>query len=287
MKLLSWNCRGLGKPSAFRALRNLIKVNCPDVVLLMETKLSESDPKVKSLLSFGPLTNMFMVNCNISSRNRSEGLALIWNNTVNIDILNFNKMIVDCYITPCNDNTHWYATSFYGSPYHNSKHLTCETIKDLAYYRNHDKRLIMDSSEKLGGNDINTPFTSMFNNTLRQYDLNDLYYNRYKFTWANHQDNHNHIQERLDRFCASFNWISYLPRYCNHHLLRYISDRAPIILEFYNKAESKPIYQHHKIKRFEHIWIEDQECKQIIEASSNNSLGFSTDKFKDVLNQLD
>jgi exonuclease III len=37
MKLLSWNCRGLGKPAAVRALRKLTKAHHPDIVFLIET----------------------------------------------------------------------------------------------------------------------------------------------------------------------------------------------------------------------------------------------------------
>jgi exonuclease III len=43
MKLLSWNCRGLGKASAVRALRKLILTHRPDMVFLTETKLQGSD----------------------------------------------------------------------------------------------------------------------------------------------------------------------------------------------------------------------------------------------------
>jgi exonuclease III len=189
MKLLSWNCRGLGKPSAVRALKKLLKVTCPDVVFLVETKLSESDTKAKYILSCGPLTNVFMVNCNISNGNRSGGLALIWNNSVTINILNFNKMIIDMYITACNTNNQWFATGFYGSPYQHSKHLTCNTINNLAHHRNNnswlifgDFNLILYSSEKLGGNGIDNPNSALFNDTLRHCDLNDLGYSGYKYT---------------------------------------------------------------------------------------------------------
>lgn len=73
MKVLSWNCRGLGNPAAVRALKKLLRVQCPDVVFLMETKLSESDKKDKLSLLCGPLSNLFMVNCSISKKNRSGG----------------------------------------------------------------------------------------------------------------------------------------------------------------------------------------------------------------------
>jgi exonuclease III len=52
MKLLSWNCRGLGKPDAVRALRQLTKAHHPDIVFLIETKLQSSELSAKTN-SFG------------------------------------------------------------------------------------------------------------------------------------------------------------------------------------------------------------------------------------------
>jgi exonuclease III len=42
MKLLAWNCRGLGRGTAARALRSLIRTHKPDLLFLCETKLSAS-----------------------------------------------------------------------------------------------------------------------------------------------------------------------------------------------------------------------------------------------------
>ena len=41
MSILSLNCRGLGNKSAVEELSRLIKVQCPRIVFLMETKLKK------------------------------------------------------------------------------------------------------------------------------------------------------------------------------------------------------------------------------------------------------
>lgn len=91
MRCLSWNCRGLGNPSAVRALKKLLKAQCPDIVFLMETRLKIDDKKAKSTLLCGPLSNCFMIDCNYVNGHRSGGLALIWNDYVNLAILHANK----------------------------------------------------------------------------------------------------------------------------------------------------------------------------------------------------
>lgn len=127
----------------------------------------------------------------------------------------------------------------------------------------------------------------MFNNTINQCDLYDLGFNGYKYTWANNQANQSHIQERLDRFYANSNWISLFPRYINRHKLRYTSDHAPIMLEFYDFEESRPTFQTQRIKRFEQVWTEDQECKHIISSSWDTTQGQIPLKLNKVLTRLD
>lgn len=143
MKLLSWKCRGLGNPTVVRALKKLLKTHYPDVIFLVETKLTESDKGAKYSLSFGLFSNTFMVNCSIGTSNRSGGITLIWNNSVNIKVLNYNNMFIDVYVTACNSTNQWYAAGMYGSPYHNSKHLTCDTINDLHANRTQNSCLFL------------------------------------------------------------------------------------------------------------------------------------------------
>jgi len=127
----------------------------------METKLKKFDPKVKSSLLCGPLSNMYMIDCNIVQGHRSGGLALIWNYITHVDIIQSNKNLIDVYITARNINISWYATGIYGFPYFSQKHLTCKAIKEIYQTRNNsnwlifgDFNLLLNSSEKQGGNSI-------------------------------------------------------------------------------------------------------------------------------------
>lgn len=95
-----------------------MKTHCPDIVFLMETRLKISDKKAKSIVLCGLLSNWFVIDCNTNSGHRSGGLAVVWNNDVNIYILQANNNFIDMYIMSNNLNISWFATGFYGHPYY-------------------------------------------------------------------------------------------------------------------------------------------------------------------------
>jgi exonuclease III len=43
MKLASWNCRGFGSRVKEEALKNLIRMSNPEILLIQETKMEEQD----------------------------------------------------------------------------------------------------------------------------------------------------------------------------------------------------------------------------------------------------
>jgi len=111
----------------------------------------------------------------------------------------------------------------------------------------------------------------------------DLDYHGNKFTWDNNQPKNIHIKERLDRFCANFNWITLFPRYINKHLLRYTSYHNPILLEFYEDKAHIFNTKQVRIRTYENIWSQDQDSKLIVKQAWVNSNGTSPDRLNFVL----
>jgi len=178
MKLLSWSCWGLGNPCAVRALRQLIKVHCPDIVFLMETKLSEIDKNVPFKLCSDILPNYLLVNCSRNKGKRYGGLAMIWKDDVKLTIINQNHMSIDCYVSSYDFSSNWRAIGVYGYPYTSQKKLTCNFINSLSNDNHSDRwlifgdfNLIVNNSEKIGGNPIEQNLSDYFQNTLAQNDL--------------------------------------------------------------------------------------------------------------------
>jgi hypothetical protein len=167
--------------------------------------------------------------------------------------------------------------------------MTCELISDLSRTNTHDNwllfgdfNLIRSPNEKYGGNSNNSSLINLFDDTLNNCNLVDLGYHGDIYTWTNNQMNETHIKERLDRFCATTNWISMFPRTNNYHLLNYMSD--PILLvfgtnnDFREDSRSKV-----HIKRFENGWIQEQACNQIVKETWEQTRGGTLNKLHSVV----
>lgn len=72
MRILSWNCLGLGDPQTVQSLYLLVKEKMPNVVFLMETKLSyvKAHSAAKKLKFDGCIV--------VKVVGRSGGLMLLW-----------------------------------------------------------------------------------------------------------------------------------------------------------------------------------------------------------------
>jgi len=76
MRVLAWNCLGLGKPRVVKALKGVVKDEDPNIIFLSETmhKASEKE-KIQRRLG---LSNELYVDCRGEDKHWSGGLALFW-----------------------------------------------------------------------------------------------------------------------------------------------------------------------------------------------------------------
>jgi exonuclease III len=225
MKLLSWNCQGLGNPKTVRALQKLITQNHPDIIFLMETKLHNITDKFKA--KFAASYNIYVIDYILNGeRGRSGEILFLWNYcTCHVEIKDVNSNYINALVTNISNQMQWRATGVYGYPQHHNKHLTCELIQNLANnsFNNNwllfgDFNLILNTNEKYGGNPMDTNTTSLFRDTLNLCGLHDLGYKGDIFTWNNRQEENQLIKARLDRFMANYNWISAFPNYLDLNL---------------------------------------------------------------------
>ncbi|KAH1129231.1 hypothetical protein J1N35_000609 [Gossypium stocksii] len=92
MKLICWNCRGLGNPISVRELKQLLDANNPDLVFLCEMKLK--------MVNLSRIQNICRMNGGlvVNAEGWSGGLALLWKEDLDISIQTYSKHHTDSLV---------------------------------------------------------------------------------------------------------------------------------------------------------------------------------------------
>jgi exonuclease III len=109
MKILAWNCRGLGNDPTIRGLLNLQKEEGPDIMFLTETKMDRN--MIEELWWRLGLTNLVVKDCT----GKSRGLAIFWRKGVNFQLRTAAWLYIDGDVVE-GDGFIWRLTGFYGEP---------------------------------------------------------------------------------------------------------------------------------------------------------------------------
>ena len=172
MRLLSWNCQGLGNPWIVRSLRKLVRDQAPTVCFLMETRLDREgfDNKCGDL----PFQNKVVV----KKPNFGGGLALLWKSQVQLDVINYTDNFILAKVVE--EDGPWCCIG--------------------------DFNAILHSSEKQSK--YPPPFKQMeeFRTVLDSCNLADLGFIGDKYTWNNKRSGAANTRQRLDRAVANAEW---------------------------------------------------------------------------------
>lgn len=107
MKIISWNCRGLGNGPAVQSLLDLGRVEGPDILFLCETRMKE-----KQLGRFRWLMGLpNMVAWKDDSTGR--GVALFWRKELNVSLRSYGRRHVDVDVL-AEEGLVWRLTGVYG-----------------------------------------------------------------------------------------------------------------------------------------------------------------------------
>jgi exonuclease III len=110
MSLVSWNCQGLGNPWIAQDLCLMVRDKRPNILFLMETKCRKNKMEgIKVKLGYN---NMFVV----ESVGWSGGLALFWQESVDLEIQNFTQRHINTCVKEADGERYWKLTCFYGHP---------------------------------------------------------------------------------------------------------------------------------------------------------------------------
>eukprot|EP00253_Pinus_taeda_P014197 PITA_14197 len=250
MILVSWNCRGVGSPLKLKAIKDLLKQEQPDLLLIQETKISAQDFQQQSQ-NFKTFTRV-----SIGSEGASGGIGKIWNkNKWEITNSQFCNWWVRTDLKNKGSQEIYYIYNIYAPNHHRDKGHCWETISsDLQSVKNRniilggDLNLIRNVEEKLGGNYHADPSRDMLESIIQLHNLMDIPLSNGKYTWSNKRTGLSNIKERLDMFLLQEGIAASFQSIKSHLIHASTFDHKPVILNLDKGRNLGPLpFKYNKI----------------------------------------
>ena len=170
----------------------------------------------------------------------SGGLALLWKNDIDVNILTSNPNFIDTMISF--KGTSFNGTFVYGAPDWTKRQEVWDSLADISASRNAawfltgDFNEITDNSEKAGGRERPESSFCAFRSFISSCDLFDLKHIGDFLSWRGQR--HSHLVHcRLDRSLVNSSWSGLFPNGRAHYLQYEGSDHRPILSTFDSKKK--------------------------------------------------
>lgn len=110
MRILVWNCRGLGGPSTVSQLKESIRLNLPDFILLSETKQTRSFiGTVCRHLKYGSRWEVQ------EPQGRKGGMLAAWNQNIEVKQIKLNDFCVELLVEDETEGTPFWVIFVHAS----------------------------------------------------------------------------------------------------------------------------------------------------------------------------
>jgi exonuclease III len=206
MKTITWNIRGLNGRSKQRILRECIKTENPDILLLQETKCAGREAENIFRSSWRDGDFLFQ-----DSVGASGGLAILWNpQTVSMHHPFSTKGTLTAHFKVVASTKEGAITNVYGPQSIQDKESFMQTlqyVKTLIHTPHWivggDFNMILTLEEKIGGTKRLEQDSGKFKTLIEQLNMVDMETRNGIFTWSNKRTGHQHVACRLDRFLVT------------------------------------------------------------------------------------
>ncbi|XP_057452170.1 uncharacterized protein LOC130743990 [Lotus japonicus] len=268
MRILAWNCRGLGNRRAVRAFKMLIHSEAPDVCFISETRLFTAE--MLRQRGAGGLFNIFPVQCAGARHSRAGGLCLFWRDGIDVGIISSSLNHIRFSVTDADSHAYMECVAVYGFPEERNKRRTWEMIQRLKPADSipwccfGDFNDILSPDDKLGGDPPDVGRLQEHALLRRECGLNEVNYSGNRFTWSNNRHPGN-IEERLDYAIVNKAWEELWPVTSVYNRTRYKSDHSPILVYCGNRKRRVEKKREMRF-RFEELWLQQGEaCREVVD----------------------
>ena len=251
MRILSWNCRGMGSKWTISYLSEIRHKHKPDFLFLSETK-QESEFFLKFQAHFG-YDNLVTVD----PVGRSGGLALFYNNEYQVKVLYSSNRMIDVEAEALGKKV--YLTFVYGDPVQEMREQVWERLTRYGLTRSEpwfiigDLNEIRGNHEKDGGSIRSADSFILFNNMIRNSGLLEFPARGNKFSWQGRRRKGKGavmVRCRLDRALKNEESHTLFPCSFTEYLGMVASDHRPVVAYLDDKVPRRKGQS-----RFDKRWI--------------------------------
>jgi exonuclease III len=251
MKIITWNIRGLNSKSKQRILRDCIKEESPNILMLQEMKCAGMEAEI--------IFQRIWKGCNYihtDSVGASGGLAILWNPNHTILSGPFSTIgTLSAHFEVIGSNQEGIITNVYGPQGQQEKIKFMERltqVKSLATTLNWilggDFNMIMSLEEKKSKSKRLEQDNGKFKILPEQLKFVDIENNNGTFTWSNRRSRNHHVACRLDHFLVTKELIK-RDLYMESLILpKEGSDHWPITLQI--AIETTPKFKPFRFEKF-------------------------------------
>jgi len=259
MSIMSWNCRGLGNPSAVPTLRDLARKYRLDVLFLCETLVHANKiEEIRIRLGFDAAFA-------VDSIGISGGLAILWKHPFGCNLINYSHNFINMEVTHPH-HPRWRFTGFHGCPENDRRRESWDMLRTLAQDNSLPWCVMGDFNDLLSNEEkrsrVDHPPWKIrgFREVVQDSGLIDIHLTGYPFTWVKGRGGHDMKEERIDRAMATQTWCDIFHQNRLHNVISHRSDHFPILLKLQEVARRRG----GKEFKYENAWLMEDELNDIV-----------------------
>ncbi|KAL2902408.1 hypothetical protein RDABS01_027490 [Bienertia sinuspersici] len=282
LSFLVWNVQGAGSKAFIAALREVLIVNKPVVLALVETHMGgEQAQLIATKFGFGGHTRM-------DANGFAGGIWVYWRaEMVHIRSIEQDSQHITMEVVR-NGEIPWYFTAIYANPDPIKRQDLWAHLKKFAENNNHPWMLGGDfndtrySWERSSACQETQRRSRIFNNWVENMELLEIEFSGPSHTWARGLTPETRKSARLDRVLCNSAWATRFEHAIVKHLPAIQSDHCPL---FITPNGFAPLMNLNRPFRFQAAWMTHENFQEFIHAkwASDNPLVLALKKLANDL----
>lgn len=272
MLVLLWNGRGAGNRKFLRNARDLVALQKPDCLIIVEPRISgaKADARIQQL--------RFDHSTKVDARGFSGGIWVLWNNSLGrVEVVGKFSQAITLLISGRTPQP-WLLTAVYAHPTPTIRDElwnflgNCSCFDESPWALIGDFNQILSSDESFGGTTAGLRGRHKMQNFMQQRGIVDLGASGTQYTWTNNSPG-NLILRKLDRVLANVKWRLTFPEAIVKNLPRTHGDHCPVLLDCLGLP---PPDINKRPFRFQAAWLTNPTFKEVLAETWNQQPALGT-----------